>query len=440
VNNKLGFIFRVLLPVAFAVSVPLLHAQTDAKGNSMSDEDIVNNNDPSTTPGGGRSTSVERDPKTQNITRVWVYDSKGRQRREIRINYDPLGNAHVESTDIRADKSEDTQTTTNFAPGLDGRRHPTDRTTMVYPPTGGIVTPNGKPNYSTGWQEKWENGHWVRVAVLKDGQWVPTRKQSSPQEKTISSLLSNKSVNLEVAGTGQTIGHIADFKIQNQTDQPVSFVIPAMVLESSSGKNQHYACPKEQKVTLGPKQSKTVPIDGVCLDRSKPPAGKGVTGDLVINEAAPNGTQMAGSHVPLKDANKMLRIAKSKYDAAEKLQKDGELKEMPYHDKQEQKDIVVQWSIWSDPEISKITGAPPATKDDLKKVVYKQIEEKGEPSPKTKKKIDKGIDTIFEKIELTNEKAKDLEKPDPFTGVELTGEKAKDEGKSPQEKTEEPKP
>ncbi len=249
-----------------------------------------------------------------------------------------------------------------------------------------------------------------------------------------------KSLNLAIAGTGQTIGHIADFRLQNQTDQPVSFVIPAMVLESSSGKNQHYACPKGQTVDLGPKQSKTVPIDGVCLDRSKPPAGKGMTGDLVINEASPGGTAMAGSHVPLKDANKMLRIAKSKYDAAEKLEKEGELKELPYHDKQKQKDIMVQWSIWSDPQISEITGAPPATKEDLRKVVYKQVEEKGPMTPATKKKVDKGIGTIFEKVELTSAKAKDLEAPDPFQNVEVTGEKAKAENESPPVESPAPSP
>jgi hypothetical protein len=52
-------------------------------------------------------------------------------------------------------------------------------------------------------------------------------------------------------------------------------------------------------------------------------------------------------------------------------------------------------------------------------------------TPATKKKIDKGIDTIFEKVELTTAKAKDLEKPGPaFEGpistVELTTTKAKD--------------
>ena len=43
-------------------------------------------------------------------------------------------------------------------------------------------------------------------------------------------------------------------------------------------------------------------------------------------------------------------------------------------------------------------------------------------SPETKKKVDQGIDTIFEKVELTSAKAKDLEKPGPsFEGPISTG-------------------
>src|SRR5947209_15045018 len=128
-----------------------------------------------------------------------------------------------------------------------------------------------------------------------------------------------------------------------------------------------------------------------------------------MNEANPAVPQNPNSHIPAKQARDLLRICTSKYDAAEKLQKDGALKDLPYKDPQKQKDIVVQWSTWCDPRISHITGAPPATKDDLKKVVYKQIEAKGKMSPETKKKVDQGIDTIFEKVELTTAKAKDLE-------------------------------
>ena len=270
-------------------------------------------------------------------------------------------------------------------------------------------------------QEAWEKQH--KLKQLKALTLGPT----APSGTSLAMLASTGQVKIDSAGTGETIGHIADLMIQNLTDQPLTCAIPPMILESGSGKNQHYACPKGKTVALKPHGSATVPMDGVCVNRSKPPVGKGVTGDLVVNEGNPTIPQNPDSHIPAKDAGKLLRICTGKYDAADKLQKDGALKDLPYHDKQKQKDIVVQWSTWTDPRISEITGAPPATKDDLKKVVYKQVEEQGPVTPEKKKKIDQGIDTIFEKVELTTAKAKDLEKPDPFQNVELTGEEGKGE-------------
>jgi hypothetical protein len=260
----------------------------------------------------------------------------------------------------------------------------------------------------------------------------PTLSMVTPQgAPTLATLVASGKIKIDSAGTGETIGHVADLKIQNSTDQPLTCAIPPMILESGSGKNQHYACPSGQTVALNPHQTKTVPMNGVCLNRNKPPVGKGVSGDLVINEANPTAPQNPSSHLPPADAGKLLRICTSKYDAADQLQKSGALKNLPYHDPQKQKDIVVQWSTWCDPRISQITGAPPATKDDLKKVVYKQLESKGPMLPETKKKVDQGIDTIFEKVELTTAKAKDLEKPDPFANVQLTGEEGKGEGSPP---------
>jgi hypothetical protein len=231
---------------------------------------------------------------------------------------------------------------------------------------------------------------------------------------TLATLVASGKIKLDSVGTGETIGHIADLKIKNISDQPLTCAIAPMILESGSSKNQHYACPIGQNVALNPHQTKTVPMNGVCLNRNKPPVAKGVSGDLVINEANPTAPQNPNSHLPPADAGKLLRICTSKYDAAATLQKDGALKDLPYKDKQKQKDIVVQWSTWCDPRISEMTGAPPATKDDLKKVVYKQVEAKGPMSSETKKKVDQGIDTIFEKVELTTAKAKDLEKPGAF--------------------------
>ena len=44
----------------------------------------------------------------------------------------------------------------------------------------------------------------------------------------------------------------------------------------------------------------------------------------------------------LTDADKLLRITKSKYEIVEKLQKQGAFKDLPYKDPQMQKDIMVQ--------------------------------------------------------------------------------------------------
>ena len=185
-----------------------------------------------------------------------------------------------------------------------------------------------------------------------------------------------------------------------------------MVLESGSGKNQDYVVPHGQDVALRPHESKTVPMDGVCVNRHKPPVSKGIGGDLVMNDPAGNIPHDSHSHLKRGDSDKLLRVCTAKYDAVDKLQKDGAFKDLPYRDKEKQKDICVQWSTWSDPRIAEIEGGNPATKDDLKKVVYKQVEEQGPVTSDKKKKIDQGIDTIFDKIELTNEKAKDLEKPE----------------------------
>lgn len=230
-------------------------------------------------------------------------------------------------------------------------------------------------------------------------------------EDSFCSLITEKKISVNPVGTGETIGHVAKLKIENLTDAALTVVIPALVLESRSGKNQDYACPEGETVEVPPHRTETVPLKGVCLVRTRPPVGEGVGGDLAIDGCDPD------AHISRDQAHHILDIAHSKYAAADQLQKDGKFTDFPYKDKQKQKDIVVQWSTWMDPQICEITGAPPATKDDLKKVVYKQA---GPMTPDKEKKIDEGIDKIFDKIELTSEKAKDLEEPEPQ--AEGTGE------------------
>lgn len=227
-------------------------------------------------------------------------------------------------------------------------------------------------------------------------------------------------VEVEPTGTGETIGHVADLKMQNLTNEPLSFTVPAFVLESKSGANQATACPYEQNVALGPLQAKIVPVNGVCVNRDKPPAGKGVTGDLVMNVGDATVPANPEFHFSAKQVGDLLRICGSIYDAADQLQQEGALKDFPYKDKQQQKDILVQWTTWTNASVCEISQAPLATKDDLKKVAYKQVEQKGAMTSDTRKKIDKGIDTISEKVELTLAKAKDLEKPEQSTNQTLS--------------------
>src|SRR5207244_103327 len=130
------------------------------------------------------------------------------------------------------------------------------------------------------------------------------------------------------------------------------------------------------------------PVDGVCLVRGNPPVEKGATGDLIVREGRPTepGKTPRDAHLPQKDVGDMLRVAKSYYDAADKLEKNGAYKHMPYSDPKMQKDIAVEWGVWTDPRIAKATGGEPATKDDLGKVIYKQAEKHGPVTPEKKKK------------------------------------------------------
>src|SRR6266404_3513725 len=108
--------------------------------------------------------------------------------------------------------------------------------------------------------------------------------------ETLAALVAENKVRTNITGTGETIGHIADVRIDNLNDQTGS-----------------------------------VPPD-------------------------------SHSHLKRNDADKLLRITKSKYDTADKLEKDGALKGIPYKDKKKRKEVIEQWSVWSDPQISEIEG------------------------------------------------------------------------------------
>lgn len=216
-------------------------------------------------------------------------------------------------------------------------------------------------------------------------------------------LIEDGKIEVDFISTGETCGHVADCKITNPTDGPVNCIIPSMLVESKSGDAQNYQiCEGKEVVSVSPHSTVKVPVRGVCLVRNKPPVGKDVGGDLRINHCDDD------AKIPAGDADRLIDIANDIFDIVDELFEDGGLKDIPYKDPEKKKNVVVQWATWSDPRISEITGVPPATKEDLKKVVKKQVS--GPMTPEKEAKIDEGINDIFEAVELTTGKAKDLDK------------------------------
>jgi hypothetical protein len=243
---------------------------------------------------------------------------------------------------------------------------------------------------------------WPEIEILASRAELPPN--------TLSALISARQVQADLIGTGKTIGHIATLKLKNLTQEKISVAVPPLVLESKSGKTQHYVCPEGSTVALNPGEEKPVKQDGICVARSKPPVGNGVGGDLAIND----GSGSPGSIFAPAQVEKLCNAVAAYYDGAGKLEKEGKLAKVPYKDPQMRKEIVTQWGVWSDPQICAITKEVPAKQEDLAKTVYRQTEEHTTVTPEIKKKLDTGITDIFASVQLTTKEAKDLEPPTAF--------------------------
>ena len=235
----------------------------------------------------------------------------------------------------------------------------------------------------------------------------------------LNSLVATGQVQVAVTGTGETIGKVAVMTVTNLTAASISVAIPALVLESASGKAQDYACPKGQTVAVAPNAAQAVPLIGNCLVRSKPPVSEGGKGQLVARDARGSALNPGdfsdgkppAAHLAPEHLGKLIAVAQSYDDAAEKLEKKGAFKDMPYSDPETRKNIVKQWGPWMDPELAKVTGSKPATKEDLRKTVYKQATEHATLTPRTREKLDDGIEELFKGIQLASKEAKNLEEP-----------------------------
>jgi len=92
---------------------------------------------------------------------------------------------------------------------------------------------------------------------------------------------------VKATGTGRTTGHIANLTVHNPTDRPVSVQFgptapsapgtpPGTALFiPSSGQYQPYVIPYLPHVSVAPGETKTVPVQGFCVDVRMPPVPDG---------------------------------------------------------------------------------------------------------------------------------------------------------------------
>lgn len=123
-------------------------------------------------------------------------------------------------------------------------------------------------------------------------------------------------------------------------------------------------------------------------------------------ESKEKATQRPADAMDPPQIETVLASATAVTTAAQQLQDEGKLDELPYPDPAQQIEIVSQWALWADPATAEITSETPATKEDLSRTIKEQISKPEEAPAET---VDAGIDAIWDAVELTGEVAKDLQ-------------------------------
>ena len=202
---------------------------------------------------------------------------------------------------------------------------------------------------------------------------------------TFPTKLDPEKVSLSIVGTSETIGHVATLTLINHSEEAFFIRIPPTILASKTGEVQNYGLPQKVETTLGPRETKTIPLTGVCLDARVRPAGPEDKDELALLDPETLDrnwrTQLGGMQTIIQ--------------TTEELQRKGSYK-TPYSKRpEEERNTLIQWTTWL--FVSTLKGNP-ITKEDFKKKVYGQA---GELTAEKKEKLDPGIDNLWDAIQLT---------------------------------------
>jgi hypothetical protein len=210
--------------------------------------------------------------------------------------------------------------------------------------------------------------------------------------------LDPEKVRMTLAGTKETIGHVANLNLANQTDETFLIRIPPTILASKTGKVQNYALTHPMEITLGPKETRAIPLTGVCLDARVPPAGPEDKDELSLLD--PTTPDFESTWKPL------LVGTQTVIHTTQELQKQGVYKTPYSKNPRKEFDTIVQWTAWL--FVSTMQGKP-VTKEDLSKKVFEQAEgARGPLPPEKKEEFKEGVDDIWDAIQLTGASAKVL--------------------------------
>ena len=120
-----------------------------------------------------------------------------------------------------------------------------------------------------------ENGKIYRVSYLvtTPGDEIPNNNVvtsyfavPSPEQQDLNGLT------FTPLGTGNTTDHIADLIIENTTDEPIRVRVGPYIIPGYNGE-QSYVVPDHGYITIPPRSTVTVPLQGLCNEVDKPPAG-----------------------------------------------------------------------------------------------------------------------------------------------------------------------
>ena len=226
---------------------------------------------------------------------------------------------------------------------------------------------------------------------------------AAPMGESLATLMGGGKVTASLAGTGVTIGHIADLALKNMTTETLNVAIPATVLTSVSGQCQPYAIPTAQTTSVGPGDTKTIPLDGVCLNGRLPPVGSGVTGEL--NMADPTSPDFA------QHWGEALKGTQAVIAAAKQLQGEGAFTTPFSGDPQKELNTIIQWTTWVSTSTKE---GNPLTQADMAKKVLEQAETAaaqgggGGLTEPQKEQLSQGVDNIWKAVQLTGKQAKVL--------------------------------